>query len=326
MKAPPGFINIRRVSEEGHKKVVYTAYHLLTQSWMVLKEFRESPTEEALAEDLRPFLWRLDHENIVRQEQPQIVNGSIWVIEERLDGTFQDLAPMDDQYAFSVLASHIAHAVSYLHHEVKDRPIVHGDIHLRNCGLVNGVGKLLDFGQATYDDEHNPRQIGHGYICTRAPEQFTEKVTASKAIDVWALGCTLFALRAGEYPFITAAELEEYREAQRLKDDARIASIEQEVSRRSENGLDGEVPARFREQFDDQIWSILRMTMPPKGAPRADIQEVDQALDEYVETSQTALKPAEVDSEVVIRHAKELVATNRVARVTWFENAIGAKE
>lgn len=66
--------------------------------------------------------------------------------------------------------------------------------------------------------------------------------------------------------------------------------------------------------------------MRPKGAARADIQEVDQALDEYVETSQTALKPAEVDSEAVIRHAKELVATNRVARVTWFENAIGAKE
>ncbi len=326
--APEGFINLRPLSSEGHKKMVYVAFHTLTRSWKVLKQFREAPTEAAIQEDLRPLLARLEHPNIVRIDPPQVVQGSVWIIEEQLDGTFQDLAPLHDRYSYALLSLHIANALAYVHG--LRPPIVHGDIHLRNCGVINGAGKLLDFGQATYDDPKRPRSGPHGYICTRSPEQFREHPPhASTRLDIWALGCTLYALRTGEYPFITPDELEQYREArasQDLESYAAARAVEEQLLTRASLALDSETPRRHRKLFDDEIWAVLTKCVQSEPDARPSATDLTQELQRYLVSSETRLGEAAVAPGAMAEQAREMINEHEVASLRWFEERVRAFE
>jgi serine/threonine protein kinase len=321
-EAPEGFINLRRISSAGHKKDVYAAFHTLTRSWKVLKVFKETPSEKALAEDLRPLLSSLQHENIVRLETPQIIRGNVWIIEEQLDGTFQDLTPMIDRHSFAVLSLHIAKGLEYLH-TFQHGHIVHGDIHLRNCGVSNGVGKLLDFGQATYDDPQHPRSGHRGYICTRSPEQFTEPPQgASIRQDVWAFGCTLYALRAGEYPFISSDELDQYRQS---ADDASSRELERTVAERAREGLGGSFASRHRYLFDDRVWEILSSAIHPDAASRPTSSQLVAEFRGYSEANEDLRGEAEVAPSAMFEHAREMLEEGRIARLPWFEEKVRAR-
>jgi serine/threonine protein kinase len=309
MKTPDGFINLRPLNA-GKKKRVYIGFHVLSRRWMVLKCFLEQPSQEDLAQDLRPLLARLDHPNIVRQESPQKIGTDIWLVEERLDLAFEELAPMENRYQYSLLADDVAQGLKHIHDQPK--PIVHGDIHLGNCGVVSGIGKLLDFGRATYEQVGRRRVHGKGFICTRPPEFFDGGVALTRAADVWALGCTLYALRTNEYPFVTSDELLRfYKNGSRKR-------LEKTIEGRTRKGLADSVAKRHVGKFDAKLWSILRQALEPKVEKRASADVLAAALRRYKNQSEHSLRPAKVTPKRLREFGRRLLAEERVANVTWF--------
>ena len=86
-------------------------------------------------------------------------------------------------------------AVEYLH----DNDIIHRDIKLGNILRQQGVIKLGDFGLAcNYKTEETRALCGTPNFLS--PEVFRHKLH-STASDIWAVGCVLYTLLAGENPF-----------------------------------------------------------------------------------------------------------------------------
>lgn len=309
MKVPDGYINLRPLNA-GKKKRVYIGFQILSRRWMVLKCFLEPPSEEDLALELRPLLARLDHENIVRHEAPQTIGNNVWLVEERLDLTFEELAPMENRYQYSLLAVDIARGLKYIHE--LEKPIVHGDIHLGNCGIGNGVGKLLDFGRATYEQAGRRRVRGKGFICTRPPEFFEGGVALIRAADVWALGCTLYALRTNEYPFVTADERSQLERPGPRK------ILENRIKERTQKGLTDSVAKRHVKKFDTNLWSILKRALEPKVEKRPSAHDLVGALEKYRNQSERSLRPAKSSPARLRKLGKQLLAEQKVANLKWF--------
>lgn len=81
--------------------------------------------------------------------------------------------------------------------------IIHRDLKPENVMLIEKDGradfvKVLDFGVMAFaEDEHGERVGTPGYM---APEQLA-RAKPSRAIDIWALGATLYEALCGELPF-----------------------------------------------------------------------------------------------------------------------------
>ncbi|TPP60619.1 Dual specificity protein kinase CLK2 [Fasciola gigantica] len=69
----------------------------------------------------------------------------------------------------------------------------------------NPAVKLIDFGSATYDDDHRPTTIQTRHY--RAPEVVLE-LGWDHSADVWSIGCMLFELVTGQCLFMTHDNLE----------------------------------------------------------------------------------------------------------------------
>ena len=317
-EVPTGFINPRLLSQEGTMKEVFKAFDVSSKSWKILKRFREPPSEEMLQEEMRP-LARLKHPNIVVQDPPRHIGDDIWVVEEILDLTFEDIAPLDHKYGIAVYAGQIAEAVEYLHNpDTHDgKAMVHGDIHLKNCGLVRGIAKLFDFGKATYANSDVPK--GKGYVCTRAPEQFDETARVETTIDIWAFGCTLYGLRTAEYPFVTPSELESYRKA----GESERERLDKEFASRANVGMSHELPQRLRSKFDDGLWRVIEMMVRAQPTERASATDVVRALNDYREAIQVVSIQEHTDvSSNLARQAQEALTRGDVKGLAWFTQLV----
>lgn len=319
---PAGFISPQLVSEDGMNKQVWKAFNVLTKSWSILKRFWDQPTEDMLAEELRT-LGKLNHRNIVRQEEPVFINGDVWIIEEILDQTFEKLSPMEHRYAFGVYAQQLADALEYLHDPAAHggKSFIHGDIHLRNCGLIRGVAKLFDFGKATYAGSTGTTR--RGFICTRAPEQFDGGAQPETTLDIWAYGCTLFALRTGEYPFVLPDENQKHDEAIEVKDRETITAIETETLRRVSSGLTHEIPRRHFSMFDADLWSIIDRMLQPDSSKRISASELENLLSIYRDNAAEIEATADADTEInLARTAAKSMARGEVDDLPWFREAV----
>jgi serine/threonine protein kinase len=309
---------------EGFAKSVYAAYSRLTGSWKVLKVYKEAPSPEELEREIQTLRSDIHHENIVRMDSPQLVEGRVWIIEEELDGTFQELAPLADRHEYADYARQISSALSYLH----SRRIVHGDIHLRNCGYINGVAKLLDFGRATYErNEHHAVAGVRGYICTRSPEQFDDPPSQlTRAIDMWSFGCTLYALRTGEYPFIDGSELSTHHLAREKGNDSAVQEIESLVRTRADKGLASGFATRHRDRFDDFLWETIAAAVSSRKSQRIPADKMYERLSQYWDESKAFLAEAPRDSVTMRTGARRLLDDGAVARLAWFEERVSKGE
>ncbi|PIK59744.1 putative cyclin-G-associated kinase [Apostichopus japonicus] len=112
-------------------------------------------------------------------------------------------------------------AVAHMHSQ--NPPMIHRDLKLENLLISsNGLIKLCDFGSTT-NKSHQPdetwtslkRNVVEDEICSqttpmyRPPEVLDLYLNfpINEAMDVWALGCTLFLLCYGFHPFEDSAKL-----------------------------------------------------------------------------------------------------------------------
>lgn len=97
----------------------------------------------------------------------------------------------------------LCQAVSYLH----ERDIVHRDIKLQNVLLARGqVTKLIDFGFAARTRADVPLVLHCGTPSYMAPEVVARRPYNGKPADMWALGCLLYRMVCGCFPFRGATE------------------------------------------------------------------------------------------------------------------------
>ena len=103
-----------------------------------------------------------------------------------------------DEAAAAKVMSQLISAVNFMHFQ----GVVHRDLKPGNV-LVTAVGavKLIDFGIAKFADE-KLTQTGQilGTPCYMSPEQWQGAPLDHRA-DLWALGCLLYELLAGQPPF-----------------------------------------------------------------------------------------------------------------------------
>jgi len=92
-------------------------------------------------------------------------------------------------------------AVTYCHRY----KVIHRDLKLENIIAASSDGKvfkIVDFGIAGLFAGHKSEVTNAGSLNYMPPELFTKKnVVASPALDVWSLGCILYALVVGKIPF-----------------------------------------------------------------------------------------------------------------------------
>ena len=192
----------------GRQKDVFRAFARSTSSWVAVKILYFDDLQ-AVVDELTPALRKLEHPNVVRVmsfDRMQIGNrDAVVVSEELLQRTVGNLAPIRHPGIILDCLRGLASGLHCLHDSVN---LVHRDLKPDNCGILNGIPKLFDFGTVS----SGPRpSVKWGAPYTRSPEVMNDSITVfAKEQDIWALGCTAFYLATGEHPFVAADEVESY--------------------------------------------------------------------------------------------------------------------
>ena len=117
-----------------------------------------------------------------------------------------------DEFTSRHIFEQIANGMSYVH----KRGIVHRDLKLENIMFKNPKPdlsiKILDFGISGCSAPEQNEKSNAGSLLYMPPEVITQEDTsADAAIDIWALGCMLYAMVMGKLPFYgdTTEEVED---------------------------------------------------------------------------------------------------------------------
>jgi eukaryotic-like serine/threonine-protein kinase len=209
--ALPGY-EILGVLGRGGMAVVYKARHLRLQRLVAIKV--SDPSLAGEGEPIARFhqeqvlAARLTHPNLVAAYDAGQVAGCPYLVMECVEG--HDLAwlvrqrgPLPAAEACEVVRQ-AALGLQHLH----EQGLVHRDVKPANLMLTpSGQVKVLDLGLARY--LHVPAQGGRitspgqflGTLDYMAPEQCLDSHAVDSRADIYALGCTLYELLAGEPPF-----------------------------------------------------------------------------------------------------------------------------
>ncbi|KAG0586979.1 hypothetical protein KC19_2G132100 [Ceratodon purpureus] len=173
-----------------------------------LTKLRVSPTETAMMDVLREIaiMKRLDHPNVVKLyeviDDPE--SERLYMVMEYAEGNwiFEGSGPpggigeaVAREYFRDVVAG-----LSYLH----NHNVVHGDIKPENL-LISGDGsiKICDFGcSRMFEGENDELRRSPGTPVYTAPECCSGSHYSGRTADIWALGCTLYCMVMGRYPFL----------------------------------------------------------------------------------------------------------------------------
>ncbi len=146
----------------------------------------------------------LDHENIGRIFDFELVGGELSIILEFIDGwslveyleRHHQLARLPDPELSVFIASRVCRGLQYVYERAR---IVHRDISPSNIMMTReGTVKLIDFGIATHSGSRDSGLSGKpAYM---APEMIVE-LRADNRSDVFSLGAVLYEMLAGERLF-----------------------------------------------------------------------------------------------------------------------------
>lgn len=155
------------------------------------------------------ILRSLNHPNVVKIYDQIVGNRNVFLIMEYVSrNSLQDF--LDNQPTGSFSESKTGHffaqlveAVAHLH----SKNIVHRDLKLQNV-LVDKKHnlKLIDFGFAVRVESDTLLKVFCGTPSYMSPEIVSRTPYEGKASDIWALGCLLYKMVIGTFPFRGVSE------------------------------------------------------------------------------------------------------------------------
>ncbi|XP_024387223.1 serine/threonine-protein kinase GRIK1 isoform X2 [Physcomitrium patens] len=176
-----------------------------------LRRMKVSPSETAMMDVLREvaILKRVDHPNVVKLyeviDDPN--SDRLYMVMEHVEGKsiFEGCGSPGGigEAAARKCFRDVVAGLSYLH----NHNIIHGDIKPENClRSVDGSVKICDFGcSRTFEGDNDELWRSPGTPVFTAPEccsGLTGSYYRGRQADVWALGCTLYCMVMGRYPFM----------------------------------------------------------------------------------------------------------------------------
>lgn len=200
---------IERELGRGGMGVVYLAAHAqLRDRRYAVKLMSGATASPDAAEQFRgevKAIGKSHHPNLLYAIDAGTHGGSLYLVTEFVEGQdlgriLRDRGPLPPATACEI-GRQIATGLAFAH----ANGIVHRDVKPQNVILQpNGQVKILDLGLAAVRDATEGELRGDAVVGTPAympPEQWRRGEAVSPAIDVYALGCTLFELLTGRTPF-----------------------------------------------------------------------------------------------------------------------------
>ena len=151
-------------------------------------------------------LEKLDHRNVITLIKSFAMKKEVIMCMEFCAGgelyDFVNQRGTVDELTARRIFEQIANGMSYVH----KRGIVHRDLKLENVMFKNPPPdltiKILDFGISGCSQPDRAEKSNAGSLNYMPPEVITQENTeADAAIDIWALGCILYAMVMGKLPF-----------------------------------------------------------------------------------------------------------------------------
>ena len=136
---------------------------------------------------------KLTHPNIIGNYGVIVENNNVYVLLEKGDQELVQLFTnntFDNNTDRKKLLADISNGLKYLH----TNNISHCDLSLANIVVVNGIYKIIDFGNAIKGHRFNTYIPPTPYIATFDRPQHIK-------VDIWAVGCILYAAYFGKLPF-----------------------------------------------------------------------------------------------------------------------------
>ncbi len=205
-----GKYRIKEFLGSGAFGFVYLAEDTLLRRDFALKiqKYRGEKSQE-LIEEAR-ILFELNHENIVRFYNIEIIDDKIVLVMEPVKGlTLRNIidqnAPLPYQEALEYIRE-ILKALEYAH----GKGLIHGDIKPENVLISEATGKikLADFGLAKIFKGTSLAIRPQGTPFYMAPEAWKGEISTYS--DIYSVGCILCELLSGKPPFFSE-NLEELR-------------------------------------------------------------------------------------------------------------------
>ena len=149
---------------------------------------------------------RLQHPHIVPLYDSGLADGLLYYVMPYVEGeTLRQRIRREKQLAIDdalQISREVADALSYAH----SHDLVHRDIKPENVLLSGGHAMVADFGiaravSAAGGDQLTDSGVAIGTPAYMSPEQGTGEADLDGRTDIYALGCVLFEMLAGEPPF-----------------------------------------------------------------------------------------------------------------------------
>ncbi len=207
---------IERVLGSGGMGKVYAAVHLITGQRFAIKMLHPQMINDDEArrrfEREAKVVSTIDHPHIVElYDFGRTPNGAPFLVMEYMEGaTLRTFLGKLTGGAMPVnqavlIALQMAQALQHVH----ERGVVHRDVKPDNIQLEvdsaqNMIAKLFDFGIARIQSQEALTQASSGpprTLAYAAPEMYERRDYLSPAIDVYALGVTLFEILTNQRPF-----------------------------------------------------------------------------------------------------------------------------
>src|SRR6266550_5101701 len=199
---------IERVVGRGGMATVYAAEDIKHHRRVALKilhrEFRAALGGERFLREIE-LTANLQHPNILPLFDSGDVDGMLYYVMPLVDG--QSLrVRMDDQGQLPIdeavrIATDVSNALQYAH----SQGIIHRDIKPENILLSGDHTLVADFGIAKAKDAAGEELTSTGLVVGTAaymsPEQASGERKLDARSDIYALGCVLYEMLAGEPPF-----------------------------------------------------------------------------------------------------------------------------